>query len=224
MPGTSSSTLNVFANDHENRMTVPYSGLHEHDTKLLIRNNWFPIRTYAKRRRFTKIYNVCINDSNITEAIRGENVLNMFIEQNTKFKIIASFRSILLNNIDEILRYYHSSSNKDNCLAPWVIESRVDLETFIDAICNKDFIEQAIRSRPDTSWTMHMLTNLTFYLYPILNHPIAYCPSLPIHIRNNPAITIAELDCNGKPFNDKFCFFRALVLMEGIKKCTRRKL
>jgi len=195
---------------------IPYDGPKEKETNSLLIKNWSAIKSYALVRRYTKIYNIRVENNNISDTIGGNNMLKLYQDQKMKFKVNASLGFILINNTEQKLRYYHASANKDRLLnKPVLIETLADFREFIDQLTDKDFIEYATQNRPDTSWSIHMITNIAFYVYPIYNHPIGCPVLLPDYIKNNKAIVSADIDTNGRLYADKLCIFRALCLMRN---------
>jgi hypothetical protein len=60
------------------------------------------------------------------------------------------------------------------------------------------------------------ITNATFYVTKLRDHPIGRSVRLPKYVLENPAIV--SLDCSkqmGLPYEDKLCFFRCLALHRG---------
>lgn len=198
---------------------VEYHGINAVETNELFVKNWSDIKSYAMMRRFTKIYNVRIVDNNIAEALKQPNVLKIFKEQKFKFKLNASLGFILINNNEQKLRYYHASSNKDRLFSnPVLIESLEDYTDFVNRIMDKDFIEHVTRNRPDTSWSVHCVTNLCFYLWMIPDHVVG-CPGfIPDHIKNNKSVVSLANDSNGLAYTDNLCLFRAICLPRNYKR------
>jgi len=113
-------------------------------------------------------------------------MIKLYQDQKMKSKVNSSLGFILINNTEQKLRYYHASANKDRLLdKPVLIETLADFREFIDQLTDKDFIEYATQNRLDTSWSIHMITNIAFYVYPIYNHPIGCPVLLPDYIKNN---------------------------------------
>jgi hypothetical protein len=48
----------------------------------------------------------------------------------------------------------------------------VDLERFLFELRGHDILEYIRQQRPDTKWVVHLLTNVTFYLSKLIQHPI----------------------------------------------------
>ena len=60
------------------------------------------------------------------------------------------------------------------------------------------------------------ITNATFYVTKLREHPIGRSTRLPKYVLENPAVV--SLDCNeqtGLPYEDKLCFLRCLALHRG---------
>ena len=203
----------------ENNVPHEYKGINPVETNELFRKNWSAIKTFAMIRRFTKIYNIRIANNNITETLRQNNITTIFEDQKTKFKINASLGCILINNTERQLRYFHASANKDRLFdQPVLIENLQDYKNFIDKMLDKDFIENATRNRPDTAWCIHCLTNISFYIFPIPNHPIGCPGDIPDYVKNSKSIISLTTDSNGTTYKDNLCLFRAVSLAKNSHK------
>jgi hypothetical protein len=74
-----------------------------------------------------------------------------------------------------------------------------------------EFIHQ---QRPDTKWVVHLLTNATFYVNKLFDHPIAAKVVLPDHILKNKAVVSLVGGSHG-PYTDNLCFFLCLTVHRG---------
>ena len=84
------------------------------------------------------------------------------------------------------------------------------------ALENLDVVEWARQQRPNSKWIVMDITNATFYVTKLRDHPIGHSTRLPKYVLENPAVV--SLDCNeqtGLPYEDKLCFFRCLALHRG---------
>ena len=153
-----------------------YDGIYDSKTRDLIKRNWSAIRTYRRQRKFTSLYNLTIRDNNIVSSLKDFDMKRVLNDQAHKFKINVSVGSILINNEDKTMRYFHSSAGKDRLFEkPVLITNKEDFERFIDRLLAEDLVEYSTRTRPDTSWALHLITNINFFVYPIFNHPIGCC-------------------------------------------------
>ena len=191
-----------------------YEGTYKQQTNKVIKQNWTAIRNFAMYRKYSKLYNLKIENNSISDALNNTNVKTIYEEQSVKFKVQASIGYILLHNQKDELRYWHASSGHNKLFeSPIMIENQLDYDSFLDQLRNKDFIENATRSRPNTSYSVHLITNILFFVYPISNHPIG-CSSITNveAIKKNKAIVSALTDCNGRPYENNLCLFRAIAL------------
>ena len=209
--------MTAFKRDGDSEFT--YSGPYQNETIDLVLKHWTAIKTYRNKRRVSSIYNVTIRGNNITQTLQNFDTESILRDQTNKFKINASVGSILINNSDETMRYFHGSLGADRLFqSPKTIETRNDFISFIDELCSEDFVEFVTRARPDTAWSLHILTNITFYVFPIPNHTIGNSTDAVEHVRKNKAIVSGYEDKNGKPYTDNLCFFRALSYSRGNEK------
>jgi hypothetical protein len=131
------------------------------------------------------------------------------------FKINVSFGFILRHMETGELRYYHSSQNNSRFFdVPHLIRTEEDLEKFLDELQGQDILEYIRQQRPDTKWVVHLLTNVTFYVNKLFDHPIGARLVLPDHILKNKAVAALVGGANG-PYEDNLCFFRCLAVHRG---------
>jgi hypothetical protein len=110
-------------------------------------------------------------------------VHRIFRQQTTAFKINVSFGFFLRQIETGELRYYHSSQNNSRFVdVPHLIRTEEDLERFLDELQGQDILEFIRQQRPDTKWIVHLLTNVTFYVNKLFDHPIGARVVLPDHI------------------------------------------
>ncbi|KAI8487963.1 hypothetical protein Bbelb_344110 [Branchiostoma belcheri] len=95
--------------------------------------------------------------------------------------------------------------------APMLIENVADMERFLQAITEIDILEIARQARPDSKWVVHILTNVTFYVDKLTDHPIGAFDELPDFIRHSRAIIGLDSGSNGQ-YKDNLCFFRCLAV------------
>jgi hypothetical protein len=71
------------------------------------------------------------------------------------------------------LRYNHSSQNNSKLFyVPHLIRTKEDLLRFLDEMQGQDILEFIRQQRPDTKWVVHLLTNVTFNVNKLFDHPI----------------------------------------------------
>ena len=143
----------------------------------------------------------------------------LFDQQTTAFKINCSFAFILKNKTTNRLKYYHSSNNCCGRLLeePALITNRDDFDRFLARIQESDILQWAVAQRPNSDWVCEHVTNATFFLNRIVDHPIGCVGiNLPDYVKNNKAIFGLEKDCYSKTtYNDNLCLFRCLALHLG---------
>jgi hypothetical protein len=62
------------------------------------------------------------------------------------------------------------------------------LEKFLEELSRHDILEYIRKQRPDTKWVVHLLTDVTFYLNKLIQHPIGARVGLPDYILKNKAV------------------------------------
>ena len=106
-----------------------------------------------------------------------------------------------------MLRYYHASQNNARFFdVPHLIRTEEDLEKFLDELSRHDILEYIRQQRPDTKWVVHLLTNVTFYLNKLIQHPIGARVVVPDFFLRNQGLVCLVGGSNG-PYEDNLCFF-----------------
>ena len=122
---------------------------------------------------------------------------NIFINQSPAFKINLSFGFILRNKISGELRYFHSSRNVSGRFldTPYLVTDASDFQPFLDSFDQQDILCWALLQRPISEWVCDLVTNVTFYINFIPDHPIG-CPqiTLPDYVRNNQGLNSLVCD------------------------------
>ena len=181
-----------------------------------VQENWASVRTHVVRGPVQTRYNHRFTTPDM--RLLNEPLGELFDEQTTAFKINCSFGFVLKQKLTGRLRYYHSSNN---CCGryleePSLIGNRADFDQFLEQIKEPDLLNWAVSQRPNSDWICEMVTNVTFFVNKIVDHPIG-CVGivLPPHIKRNKAIIGLETDGNGRPYIDNLCLFRCLALHLG---------
>ena len=182
-----------------------------------VHENWGSIRTHMVHGPVQTRYNrrlTSLDTRDLHEQLRV-----LFEEQTTSFKINCSFAFILKNKTTNRLKYYHSSNNCCGRLLeePSLITNRGDFDRFLARIQESDILQWAIAQRPNSDWVCEHVTNATFFLNRIVQHPIGCVDVvLPDYVKRNKAIVGLVKDNNRKStFNDNICLFRCLALHLG---------
>ena len=187
-----------------------------------VQKNWAAIRTHVVTGPVQTRYNhrlTSLDTRDLHEPLRV-----LFDQQTTAFKINCSFAFILKNKTTNRLKYYHSSNNCCGRLLeePSLITNRADFDSFLERIREPDILQWAIAQRPNSDWVCELVTNVTFFLNRIVQHPIGCVGvTLPDYVKNNKAIVGLTKDEHGVTYNDNLCLFRCLALHRG---CDVRRL
>ena len=82
----------------------------------------------------------------------------------------------------------------------------------------EDPLEWARQQQPNSKWIVVFVTNATFYINHLPDHPIgSVTTDLPDYIKNNKAIIGLTKDKYSKyEHQDNLCFFRALAIHQGV--------
>ena len=117
-------------------------------------------------------------------------------------------------------RYYHSSCNRCSRYLdePSLITNREEFHVFLDRIKNTDILQWAVTQSPDSACVCELVTNVTFFINKIINHPIGCVAMtlLPTYIKKNKAVIGLEREpIHGKRYNDNLWLFRCIALHQG---------
>ena len=182
-----------------------------------VHENWASVRTHVVNGPVQTRYNRRLTSLDTREL--QEPLRQLFEEQTTSFKINCSFAFILKNKTTNRLKYYHSSNNCCGRLLeePALITNRGDFDQFLERIHQPDILQWAIAQRPNSDWVCEHVTNATFFVNKIEDHPIGCVGvNLPDYVKHNKVIVGLEKDhhCNAT-YNDNLCLFRCLALHQG---------
>ena len=182
-----------------------------------VRENWGSVRTHVVSGPVQTRYNHRLTSLDTRDL--HDQLFLLFEEQTIAFKVNVSFGFILKQKATNRLRYYHSSNN---CCGryleePSLITNRDDFDRFLARIQESDILQWAVAQRPNSDWVCEHVTNATFFLNRIVDHPIGCVGiNLPDYVKNNKAIFGLEKDCYRKTtYNDNLCLFRCLALHLG---------
>ena len=181
-----------------------------------VRENWGSVRTHVVNGPVQTRYNHRLTSLDTRDL--HDQLFLLFEEQTTAFKVNVSFGFILKQKATSRLRYYHSSNN---CCGryleePSLITNRADFDRFLARIQESDILQWAVAQRPNSDWVCEHVTNATFFLNRIVDHPIGCVGiNLPDYVKNNKAIVGLEKDEHGAIYNDNLCLFRCLALHLG---------
>ena len=99
---------------------------------------------------------------------------------------------------------------------PFQISSPDDLDRLYQQIAENDFLEWVLQQRPNSKWVVDLVTNVTWFVSKIRDHPIGRGKHLPGYVVDNRGIEPLENNVKtGRPYEDNLCFFRCLSLYNG---------
>ena len=184
--------------------------------------NWASVRTHVVNGPVQTRYNHRLTSLDTRDL--QEPLFALFDQQKTAFKVNASYGFVLKEKQSGRLRYYHSTSNCCGRLLeePSLIANRDDFDRFLARIAESDILQWAITQRPNSDWVCEHVTNVTFFINRIAQHPIGCVGvALPDYVKRNKAIVGLEKDGHGVIYRDNLCLFRCLALHQG---CDVRRL
>ena len=198
---------------------------YDSDLATLYRQRWSSIRTYQRRGKVQSVFNLRMEDTRIQSML--PQLWGIFQRQHSAFRVNASFGYILRQRLDGTLRYFHSSMNNARLLdSPPFIHNRKDYEEFIAQLHNGDMLEWARARRPDTSYIVEHVTNLTIFVNHIHDHAIGHGGKIILpewHLKKNGITSV-----HGNVAQEGLCFFEALAfhkdssLLDYFRKQNRK--
>ena len=181
----------------------------EENTTQTYRQHRPQIRTrFSRQNCLQDWYNFRL--STISPTALREQLNRIFADQPTVFKVNFSFGFILRNTETGALQYHHPSANNHLVLEqPFLISSPDDLERLYQQIAEIDYLEWVRQQRPNSKWVVDLVTDVTWFVWKIREHPVGRGKYLPGYIVNNMGITPLDRDIRrGKPYEDNLCLFR----------------
>ena len=195
------------------------------DPELLkfYRTNWRHIRPSIKKTKLRTMYNCHLPTLN-TDTLK-HCAEELFEKQTNAFKINVSFGFILRNNETNERKFYYSSTNTKLFESPYLVKDRTMFNAFLDTLVQQDPLEYAQLLRPNSKWVVDEITNVTFFVYHIRDHPIGAALNLPEYVTQNRAIVALSHSPHHKAlYKDNLCLFRSLALHSGAhSKCMQKK-
>ena len=204
----------------EDPLTPPPAGEAYDELSSAIRDfvheNWGSIRTHVVHGPIQTRYNRRLTSLDMRDL--HDQLFLLFDQQTTAFKVNVSFGFVLREKENDRLRYYHSSNN---CCGryleePALITNRDDFDRFLARIQESDILQWAVAQRPNSDWVCELVTNATFFLNKIVDHPIGCVGvNLPDYVKRNKAIVRLDKDSHGVIYRDNLCLFRCLAIHQG---------
>jgi len=185
----------------------------EENIAATYRQHWPQILTrFSRGNRLQDWYNFRL--STISPVSLREQLSRIFADQPTVFKVNFSFGFILRNTETGALQYHHPSANNNLVLEqPFLVSNQDDLERFYEEISNIDFLEWVRQQHPNNKWMVDLVTNVTWFVWKIRDHPTGRGKYLPGYITENRGVDASDRNIQrGKPYEDHLCFFRCLAL------------
>ncbi|KAF6022579.1 hypothetical protein EB796_019112 [Bugula neritina] len=147
------------------------------------------IASYYKKGRILDIYNQQIY--NCSADIK-EQLLKNWKKVTTRIKINCSPGFVLKHKTTGEYRYFHSSDNNGRLFdKPILIKSEDDLLGFVDKLLAIDILEWVLQQRPNSSWKVELVTNISFYQWKILNM-VDYCSCTRCYLKTTSSICITS--------------------------------
>ena len=181
-----------------------------------VHENWGSVRTHVVHGPIQTRYNRRLTSLDMRDL--HDQLFLLFDQQTTAFNVNVSFGFVLREKENDRLRYYHSSNN---CCGryleePALITNRDDFDRFLARIQESNILQWAVAQRPNSDWVCELVTNATFFLNKIVDHPIGCVGvNLPTYVKNNKSIIGLETDSHGVIYIDNLCLFRCLGLHLG---------
>ena len=132
------------------------------------------------------------------------------------YRLNLNFACILRHRETRELRYFRAVGQHGLFDSPIVISSRTDLKKLLIKLRNMNLNEFLLQQRPDTKWSVELVTNVLFSVYKSRFLLGAKEVEMPDYIRNNPSINCLTKNAKtGATYTDNLCLFRCLALHKG---------
>ena len=199
----------------------------DRDIAEVIARNWGAVKNHSRVGKKQTFINVRWRGDNTPDFNAA--LQPFFQNTKTKFKIQASHGFVLKKNDDDDdedermvgnYRYFHSSDRNAGLFdLPKLIKDNSDFRAFIDSMREVDHLEACRQQRPNSKFTVERITNTSFVIDPIPDHPIGNAATpIPEHLTQNRSLITLVTDKNGRDLRDDAkCFFRCLALHRGAK-------
>ena len=135
----------------------------------LYRKQWRKIKDSKTEGKVKNMYNFRLVSLDLDHL--HEIAKSVFDEQKTAFKVNAAYGFVLKNNETGQLRYHYTSSNTQLLTGPMLVQNRTDFTTFLSELLKRDPLHYARAQRPNSKWVVDLITNVSFYVYKIPDHP-----------------------------------------------------
>ena len=158
----------------------------------------------------------------------------MFQEQTNAFKINLSYGFGLRNKNTGRYKYYHSYCN---CCGrylddPSLFTNSKDFDDFLERIRETDVLQWTINERPDSAWVCELVTNVTFFVYRIIDHPLGCVRATPFRStsrrkkassvwKRNPSITRGTMITMSLPMSGPASKMRSISIGSGGEEAVR---
>ena len=184
--------------------------------------NWASIRSSLYRRQYQDILNCRLlrEDGDVAPEDPSTAVTRVWTSLDHVLKVNISFGVILRHTTSGRLRYYHASSNNATIFpTARTISDRQDLARLLDDYKGFDVGQQGLNRRQNSSWVLHKVTNVTFYIYKLSGvNRVGATTSPSKHVLDSRSIiSLYKCKSTGKPWNDNLCFFRCLAVEHHIQ-------
>ena len=190
-PTSTASADNAAASWQPDPILIPANLVPSSEEKnaQMYRQHWPQICTrFSRHNRLKDWYNFRL--STINPASLRKQLNRIFADQPTVFKVNLAFGFIRRNTETGALQYHHPSANNNLVLEqPFLISSPDDLERLYQQIAEIDYLEWVRQQRPNSKWVVDLVTNVTWFVWKIRDHPIGRGKYLPGYIVDNLGIT-----------------------------------
>ena len=135
---------------------------------------------------------------------------SIFEEQSQTFRLNMAFGYILRNIDNGTYRYFRANHTDQISERPWSVSSAADvaeIETELQSLNITDYI---LRQRPNTKWTPHLITNVTYWVTPTGFTLGVGQIELPKYLVSSKFLT-SLTHYKGRAYVDRLCAFRCLT-------------
>ena len=192
----------------ENDVIIPNELRNNNQAISQIKKRWSAIRNFKiiGEHKLRHVYNIRLENQNIINI--KEKIEDILSEQKEKYKINASFGSLLYNIENREVRYFHASQNNFLIFEkPIEINKKSDENDFLEQFFNKEISDLSLMKRENTKWKLLYICNVTIYLFRMISIPFGSLDKiiLPQYISKNKGMNIFFSK------NTNLCFFECIA-------------
>ena len=131
--------------------------------KHLYQQNWNTIKTSVKRGLLKDVYHFPLLTTSNGEIVTR--LQEMLAGYNNKIKVNVAFGFVLYDRINNLLKFFHPSTNTRFFDTPRLLANSTDFQKLADDIDHQDVVEYAHSQRPTNKWIVERIICVRFDIF-----------------------------------------------------------